>query len=119
MGFTSIWSKFKLPYWFIMPIAYLCDVFGWLIGRRLKLNPFNVRVLTMHRWFDISAAERDLGFQPIVGFVPGWRDTIDWFVANWLPGFHRSNGVAGIAAQSQHKIDIQAASAREEEKKLH
>jgi hypothetical protein len=26
----------------------------------IKLNPFTVVVLTMHRWFDISAAERDL-----------------------------------------------------------
>jgi hypothetical protein len=28
---------------------------------------------------------------------------------NWLPNFQRANGFVGIAAQSQRKIDIQAA----------
>lgn len=34
MGFESIWSKFKLPYWFMMPLAYLCSVIGWILGIR-------------------------------------------------------------------------------------
>jgi nucleoside-diphosphate-sugar epimerase len=110
-GFTSIWSKMKLPLWFLMPIAYLCSLIGWIIGRNLKLNPFNVRVLTMHRWFDIANAERDLGFKPVIPFAAGWADAGQWFKAHWLPSFQRSHGLAGIAAQSQAKIDIQAASA--------
>lgn len=35
---------------------------GWLTGRTPKLNRFNVKVLTMNRWFLIGAAERDLGY---------------------------------------------------------
>lgn len=108
MGFQSIWSKFKLPVWFLMPVAYICNFIGWLTGRKLKLNPFNVRVLTMHRWFDISAAERDLNYEPIIPFNEAWRDTTDWFKAHWLPVFQRSSRVAGLAQMSEEKISIQA-----------
>lgn len=68
MGFTPLASKFRLPVWLLNPVAHVCDWVGWAIGRTLKLNPFNVRVLTMHRWFRITAAEKDLNFQPIVPF---------------------------------------------------
>ena len=58
MGFVSIWSKFKLPRLLLMVIAHICDFIGMILGIRIKLNPFAVKVLTMHRWFDISAAEK-------------------------------------------------------------
>ena len=109
MGFPSIWAKFKLPVWFLTPIAILCEFVGLLLGTTLKLNRFNVRVLTMHRWFDIQAAEKDLNFKPIVAYEPGWTETIAWFKKHWLPTF-RSGGIVGIAKQSQAKIDIQEAS---------
>ena len=32
-------------------------------------------MLTMHRWFDISAAVNDLGFEPIVDYAEGMADT--------------------------------------------
>jgi hypothetical protein len=79
MGFPSLWSKFHLPLWLLYPAAHACDWIGWAIGRKLKLNPFNVRVLTMHRWFKITAAEKDLKFTPIVSFADGWPDAIQWF----------------------------------------
>jgi nucleoside-diphosphate-sugar epimerase len=111
MGFSSIWERYKLPDWLIMPVAYLCDGIGWATGRRLKLNPFSVRVLTMHRWFNIAAATKDLNYSPIVPFKEGWADTIVWFRDNWLPKFRRSmsgSGVSGLAPQTERKIDIQA-----------
>lgn len=108
MGFDSIWAKYKLPVWFLMPVAHVCDAIGWLTGRKLKLNPFNVRVLTMHRWFDISNATRDLKFTPIIGFDEGWPDMADWFKEHWLPRFRISRRSAGLAQQSEAKIDIQA-----------
>ena len=41
---------------------------------KLKLNPFNVNVLVMHRWFSITAAERDLKvpipIDPVRGVAP-------------------------------------------------
>ncbi|EDQ92651.1 uncharacterized protein MONBRDRAFT_13409 [Monosiga brevicollis MX1] len=109
IGFTSIYTRWKLSTWFLYPVAYVCNVVGWLMGTKLKLNPFNVRVLTMHRWFNISAAERDLKYQPIIPFEAGMIDTTEWFKVNWLPGFSTSGRSVGIAQQSEAKINVQAA----------
>jgi nucleoside-diphosphate-sugar epimerase len=112
MGFPSLWSKFKLPFPLLYCIALVCDFVGWIVGTTFKLNVFNVFVLTMHRWFDISAIEKDFGYQPIIPFELGWKDTIAWFKANWLPGYLTSadrHSIRGIATMSQAKIDIQAA----------
>lgn len=79
----------------------------------MKLNRFNVIVLTMHRWFDIKAAERDLGFRPIVNFREGWDETVEWFKRNWLPHQPKSRGLFGIAKSTQSKIDIQDMSAKQ------
>ena len=90
-----------------------------VFGSSLKINHFNVRMLTMHRcvqlsstppppppppplplvlpywldrlacisWFRIGAAERELGYTPIVRFSEGWADTLVWFREFWLPTF--------------------------------
>lgn len=74
---------------------------------------FNVTVLTMHRWFDIKAAEEDLGFKPIIGYREGWDETVEWFRSNWLPKQRtNSGGILGIATATQEKIDIQDMSAK-------
>mmetsp|Transcript_4946 Transcript_4946/g.11633 ORF Transcript_4946/g.11633 Transcript_4946/m.11633 type:complete len:400 (+) Transcript_4946:142-1341(+) len=110
MGFPSIWQKFKLPYWFMMPLAYLCSLIGFILRIRIKLNPFTVTVLTMHRWFDISAAERDLKYKPVKAYEDGWTETMAWFKANWLPGFKEGSNVrmAGISKKTSDKIDLSA-----------
>jgi hypothetical protein len=41
-NFESLWDKFKLPLWFLMTVAYICNVIGFVLRTRLKLNPFNV-----------------------------------------------------------------------------
>jgi nucleoside-diphosphate-sugar epimerase len=111
MGFTSLYDKIKLPFWFLYLIALVAEGVAWLLGTTFKLNVFNVFVLTMHRWFKIDNAERDLDFKPIIGFREGWADTIAWFKENWLPTFQKSDkSIFGIAARSQAKIDIQAES---------
>jgi hypothetical protein len=87
------------------------------LGTTLKLNLFNVRVLVMHRWFDIANAERDLKFEPIIAYEEGWTETIAWFRENWLPTYAKSASLFGIAKQSQAKIDIQEASRQADLKK--
>ena len=60
MGFTSLWSKLHLPVWLMMFVAYLTvfvgDLFALLTGTpkhvvnyHLKLNPFAVKMLVIHR----------------------------------------------------------------------
>ena len=87
-----------------------------MLGVTLKLNLFNVRMLTMHRWFNIDAAAKDLGYAPIVSFSEGWADTLVWFRANWLPGFDPNAGLTGLSSQTQAKIDIQAAGSADKPK---
>ena len=66
----------------------------------------------MHRWFDISAAENDLNYLPVIPFDEGWKQTAAWFKVNWLPGFleaqksGKGKRVGGIAKQSDDKIKI-------------
>jgi hypothetical protein len=111
MGFPSVWAKFKLPYLLMMAIATVCEAVGWVLGIKIKLNRFSVKMLTMHRWFDVSAAEKDLKYKPVVGFEEGWLGTQRWFKANWLPGFQAGSGVrlAGISKKTEDKIDMSAA----------
>jgi nucleoside-diphosphate-sugar epimerase len=87
MGFQDLEQKMHLPTWFLYMIAYMANVVGMLIGKKFKLNPFNVRMLTMHRYFSIENAKRDLKYEPLYEFDERWQYTIDWFKTNWLPGF--------------------------------
>ncbi|KEG09433.1 NAD(P)-dependent steroid dehydrogenase protein [Trypanosoma grayi] len=109
MGFSSIQQKVHYNFWFLYLVALFAEALGWLMGRVFKLNVFNVFVLTMHRWFRITAAEQELKYEPIIPFREGWDDTISWFKENWLPTFEKQDkSWFGLARRSQQKIDIQA-----------
>ena len=108
MGFTSLWAKTKLPKPLLFFLAYISECLQYILNTTLKLNYFTVLVLTMHRWFDITAAERDLEYQPIIGFREGWDETILWFRENWLPTFTKNASCVGVAEKTQDKIDIQS-----------
>lgn len=107
MGFASLHTRAHMPVWLLTLVAYACELFGWLTGMPLKLNRFAVRAATMHRWFRIDSARRDLRYEPIVPYDEGWRLTLDWFRENWLPKFDPAAG-ARIARQTRGKIDAQA-----------
>jgi len=107
MGFASIRAKCHLPRGIMMAIGYACDLVGWATGARIKLNSFGVRMLTMHRWFNIEAAEKDLKYTPVIGFEQGWQETIDWFQENWLPKFEASQqGMLGLHSRTQERINL-------------
>eukprot|EP01063_Lacrimia_lanifica_P039293 TRINITY_DN8606_c0_g2_i1.p1 TRINITY_DN8606_c0_g2~~TRINITY_DN8606_c0_g2_i1.p1 ORF type:complete len:398 (+),score=160.62 TRINITY_DN8606_c0_g2_i1:105-1298(+) len=109
MGFTSLWEKFHLPVWFMYMLAYLGCVYTWASGNKIKLTPFTVNMLVIHRWFDISAAQKDLKYEPIIPFNRGWEDCLNWFHENWLPK-HKAKGASGygaIAKTSEEKINAQ------------
>jgi len=113
MGFDDFYRKWPLPLWLLWPVAYLSVLLTALTGMRFKLTPFTVLMLTMHRWFSIANAERDLGYKPIVSFKEEWPKTLLWFREHWLPTFRRQHeaskgALLGLAKQTQDKIDIQA-----------
>eukprot|EP00586_Coscinodiscus_wailesii_P005009 CAMPEP_0172486784 /NCGR_PEP_ID=MMETSP1066-20121228/15514_1 /TAXON_ID=671091 /ORGANISM="Coscinodiscus wailesii, Strain CCMP2513" /LENGTH=375 /DNA_ID=CAMNT_0013252957 /DNA_START=131 /DNA_END=1258 /DNA_ORIENTATION=+ len=87
MGFTDLFSKFHLPVWFLMVLAHCADVVGVLIGKKFKLNPFNVKMLIIHRYFSIENAKRDLKYEPVLPYKDAWKSTVEWFKKNWLPGY--------------------------------
>ena len=102
MGFASAKSRAALPMW--LPAVGISGGPRVFFGR-VRLNVFNVRMLTMHRWFNIAAAESD----PVRPHHP--TPTAGRSLARprrWLPTFAANLGLFGIADQSQEKIDIQA-----------
>jgi nucleoside-diphosphate-sugar epimerase len=87
MGFDDLEGKFHLPVWLLYAVAYAASAIGLLTGRKFKLSPFNVRMLTMHRYFSTERAVRDLRYEPLKKFDEAWPETIEWFKVNWLPKF--------------------------------
>ena len=87
MGFASLYDKMHLPVWFLYALAYVCNVVGFVVGKKFKLNPFNVKMLTMNRYFSPELSKRDLKYEPLYEFEDRWQYTIEWFKENWLPGF--------------------------------
>ncbi len=79
--------------WLLNPLAYGAEVVGKCFGTTFKLNLFNVRVLTMHRWFNISAAERDLHYKVRLLFLKFVSCSIIFFygrrcVSEFVARFH-------------------------------
>ena len=72
MGFTDLYTKFHLPVWLLYGVAYVCNVIGFIIGKKFKLSPFNVCMLTIHRWFSIENATRDLKYEPLFKTEESW-----------------------------------------------
>jgi nucleoside-diphosphate-sugar epimerase len=87
LGYGSLYDKLAVPGWLITPIAHVVQLAGHCLGRKFKLNPFAVRMLMIHRYFDITAAEKDLKYEPILTFEEGWNQTLEWFKENWVPQF--------------------------------
>jgi hypothetical protein len=40
MGSPSLTTKFHLPVAFIMALAHVCDLVGYILNKKFKLTPF-------------------------------------------------------------------------------
>lgn len=87
MGFTDLTTKFHLPVMLLYIAATFANIAGFFFNKKFKLNYFSLRMLTMHRYFDISRARRDLQYEPVKLFNEAWPETLQWFKENWLPQF--------------------------------
>lgn len=92
MGFDDLYKKFHLPVWLLYGVAYMCNVIGYIMGKKFKLSPFNVCMLTIHRWFSIDNAIKDLKYEPLFKTEESWPLTIQWFKENWLPKYLQQSG---------------------------
>jgi len=109
-GFAPVGQKMHLPVMLMFFLAYVCNIVGFLLRTKLKLTPFTVKLLIMHRWFTYERAEKDLKYKPIIHFKEGWEDTIEWFKQQWLPLYYNrreASGYGAIHSRSQQKIDMQ------------
>lgn len=82
MGYESIKTRTYLPNWLMFGIAYAGVAVTSVTGMNFRINPFTVKMMTIHRWFDISNAKKDLHYKPIVTSEEGFRLTMDWFKKN-------------------------------------
>lgn len=87
MGFADLNDKFHLPIWLLYLVATLANVAGYVLRKKFKLTYFSLRMMVMHRYFDISRAKRDLRYEPLYAFAEKWPETLDWFKQHWLPEF--------------------------------
>ncbi|KAK3267914.1 hypothetical protein CYMTET_23556 [Cymbomonas tetramitiformis] len=85
LGNKSVFAKAKVPAFLIMLIAHICDVISYLTNTKIKLSAFSAKMLIIHRWFNIDAAKKDLGYEPLIPFREGWKQTIEWFKEHWKP----------------------------------
>jgi len=92
MGFTDLYTKFHLPLWLLYGLGYILEFVGNIIGKKFKLSPFNVCMLTIHRYFSIDNARRDLKYAPLFLTEQSWPITIEWFKQNWLPQYLKESG---------------------------
>eukprot|EP00743_Colponemidia_sp_Colp-15_P006341 GILK01006823.1.p1 GENE.GILK01006823.1~~GILK01006823.1.p1 ORF type:complete len:358 (+),score=52.07 GILK01006823.1:71-1144(+) len=77
LGYPSLYNKFKCPWVLALAGGYAANVAGFLLSKQFKLNPFTVKMLTIHRWFNIDKARRELGYVPKVKFEEGLKATIE------------------------------------------
>lgn len=43
MGFKDLFTKVHLPALMMLAIGYVCNVIGWILGRKMRVSPFTVR----------------------------------------------------------------------------
>ena len=103
MGFVDLTTKFHLPVWLLYGVAYLANIVGAIIGKKFKLNPFNVRMLTMHRYFSIKNAQQDLKYEPVLDQSEAWPSTIEWFKEHWLPKFQAAAAATTMQGDKDSK----------------
>jgi len=76
-GLPSLHSKCHLSAWLLWPLAFLGGAVTRLSGKTVKLTPFTLNMLLIHRYFSIAKAEALLGYEPLVCFKDGWEATIE------------------------------------------
>jgi nucleoside-diphosphate-sugar epimerase len=73
--------RWRIPVWPVYAAAVVCEIICKPFGINPPLYRRRVDFFRKSRWFDISRAERELGFAPRVDLVTGLRKTVAWYRA--------------------------------------
>ena len=68
-----------VPYKPVYMAGHLCELIFKPLGINPPLYRRRVSFFKNTRWFDISKAKRELGFQPMVDMNTGLKLTVDWY----------------------------------------
>ena len=105
LGFASLKEKFHLPVALLYFVAYICCVYTLATGKKTKLSPFTVRMMTIHRYFSPDLSRQDLKYEPLYTFDEAWTITKEWFQSNWLPKYYKEHGHAARDTGKPDKQD--------------
>ena len=76
----SLELKFHLHTALLYVAAYIAQFASILakpfLGRPFRLSPFTVRMLTMHRFFNVDKAANRLHYRPLRAFDEAWHEAI-------------------------------------------
>ena len=74
----------RVPYWPVHFAGWLCELICKPLGVEPPLHRRRVKFFKNNRAFDISQAERVLGYAPQVDLDEGMRRTVEWYRAQGL-----------------------------------
>lgn len=74
--------RFRIPVGPVYAAAALCEVLFRPLGLNPPLYRRRVDFFRKNRWFDISKARDELGFEPSTDLRAGLRRTAEWYRAN-------------------------------------
>lgn len=76
-GYVSLLNKFNINTCLLYPAAYAALALGKVLGKPMKLNPFVVKMVSMHRYFNVDNLRNDVGYYPIRAFDEAWPETME------------------------------------------
>ncbi|KAI9314011.1 3-beta hydroxysteroid dehydrogenase/isomerase family-domain-containing protein [Zopfochytrium polystomum] len=76
--------KFAMPRTLALLIAFIFETIAFILSPLVKISPvftvYRVRLITSHRYFNISKAKSVLGYKPIVSLDEGIRRTVKYYI---------------------------------------
>lgn len=78
---TSI-PNLYLPKQIALPLSYILDVSGKIIGAKSPLFPSRVRVMTTNYFYNSNKARKAINYNPEIFFIEGANITGKWLIKN-------------------------------------
>lgn len=76
--------NFYIPKNIALPLSYVLNSIGRLLGIKSPLFPSRVKTMTTTYFYNIKKAKAELGYNPKVNFKKGAEITGDWYIQNNL-----------------------------------